>query len=288
MDQINLKDLIKDVLNEGNILNESIKKHLPLSSTSVGRPTGTSHADRPSEPVVENSQATCEESDECSTTSRPIDALRLGLLENESFMKELTERVANTLLKNEGFQDMLAQSLKGKMQAQEVIEQKRMEKLERKIEQMEQYSRRNCLLLHGIHENDDHQKSTDTITKDFIWDQFGVEIFDNDIDRSHRLPARSYQNASNSHTGRKSNKPAPIIIKFQSHNLKNYIYSMKKKLKGSGFVITESLTHERYQCIKDLQKQRFQHKINSYWTRDGRIFYTVPNSSIVYKVQDFE
>ena len=52
------------------------------------------------------------------------------------------------------------------------------------IDDLEQYSRRNCLVLHGVDESID--ENTNEILKTFS-EEIGFEIKENDLDRSHRL-----------------------------------------------------------------------------------------------------
>ena len=58
----------------------------------------------------------------------------------------------------------------------------RTEELEKKIGLQEQYSRRNCILIHGIAEN--KEENTDQQAIDFINDNLDIKI---SIDRSHRI-----------------------------------------------------------------------------------------------------
>ena len=58
----------------------------------------------------------------------------------------------------------------------------RTEELEKKIGRQEQYSRRNCILIHGIAEN--KEENTDQQAIDFINDNLDIKI---SIDRSHRI-----------------------------------------------------------------------------------------------------
>ena len=76
--------------------------------------------------------------------------------------------------------------------------------LEKEADDQEQYSRRNCLLLHGIDEDQD--ESTD------------VKVINSasDIDRSHRIGKKS------------SGKKRPIIIKFARYNCRRHVYHNKK------------------------------------------------------------
>ena len=72
-------------------------------------------------------------------------------------------------------------------------------------EREEQYSRRNCLLIHGISEN--KNENTDVLAMEVTDNKMDIKITDNDIDRTHRI-------------GKPKNngKPKPVIIKFIRYN----------------------------------------------------------------------
>ena len=48
-----------------------------------------------------------------------------------------------------------------------------------------QYSRRNCLLFHGIKE--EKGEDTDCIIINTVKEEMDIEMFPNDLDRSHRI-----------------------------------------------------------------------------------------------------
>jgi hypothetical protein len=52
------------------------------------------------------------------------------------------------------------------------------------------------------------------------------------------------------------------------------VYSNKRLLKQNedGIFVTEKLTQFRTSLIKTLSKLKYEHKIHTYWTSDGRIF----------------
>ena len=102
----------------------------------------------------------------------------------------------------------------------------RIDKLEHLVDRQEQYSRRNCLLVHGIAETND--ENTDDLVLKKIDKKLGVEITENEIDWSHRI-------------GRKKDgqKPRPIIIKLTRYNTGKNVFASKRKLKGTGVSITE-------------------------------------------------
>lgn len=127
-------------------------------------------------------------------------------------------------------------------------------KLESEIDQQQQYSRRNCLLVHGIAESD--SENTDELVRGIFEKQLNVTVEEPDIDRSHRIGKR------------KKDKHRPIIVKFTSYNKRRKVFNEKRQLKGSGVVITESLTARRVALLGIVKKnQNFQ----TTWTVDGRI-----------------
>ena len=83
----------------------------------------------------------------------------------------------------------------------------------------EQYSRRNCLLLHGVPEA---QTDTDNAVLSVANDKLGLNLTRECIDRSHRLG----QSTSNG-------KPPPIIVKLTSYDTRRKIFGAKRQLKGT-------------------------------------------------------
>ena len=78
------------------------------------------------------------------------------------------------------------------------------------IDNLEQYSRRNCLLIHGVKEDQDQSgtnimnrqtEDTDTKVLNLLHDNLHLNIHEGDIDRSHRLGKA------------KADKTRPIIVK---------------------------------------------------------------------------
>ena len=103
------------------------------------------------------------------------------------------------------------------------------------MEKQEQYSRRNCLLLHGIPEK--KQENTDELCIKAINKHLDLDINDRDIDRAHRIG--NPRNADK--------KPRPMIIKLMKYNDRKKILDSKNKLKGKKIAITESLKVYAYE-----------------------------------------
>ena len=84
------------------------------------------------------------------------------------------------------------------------------------LDRQEQYSRRNCLLIHGLPES--KNENTDELVIDAIKEKMGEEIEKNEIDRSHRLGAP-----------KNNGKSRPIIIKFVRYNTRCRTFKNKKR-----------------------------------------------------------
>ena len=130
--------------------------------------------------------------------------------------------------------------------------------LNARLDRQEQYSRRNCLLIHGIEEN--QNENTDALALEIINKKLELDMDEKDVDRTHRIGDKN----------KKKNKPRPIIIKFVRYNDRKKVFYNKKKLKDSGVSITESLTKFR---MDKLGKAREEHGFKHVWTVDGRICY---------------
>lgn len=144
--------------------------------------------------------------------------------------------------------------------------------LENKIDEIEQYGRRQNLRIFGIDEK--KNENTEELVLNIFNNKMGINIQPHMIQRSHRV-----------------GKPAPnknraIIIKFQSYKDRNLVYRNKKNLKGSIISIKEDLTPQRQRLLKEaltiLDKKHI-------WTIDGNIFTSINNKTLqIRKIQDIE
>lgn len=124
------------------------------------------------------------------------------------------------------------------------------------VDALEQYGRRNCLLIHGVAEQED--ENTDTVFINTVSTSLGVVLDARDLDRSHRLGKP-----------RQDGRPRPIIAKFSRYNARASVFAQKKKLKGSSVMLTESLTRTR---VIVLQEARKRYGNTNVWTLNGEIY----------------
>ena len=124
------------------------------------------------------------------------------------------------------------------------------------VDEQEQYFRRNCLLIHGVEEN--QNEDTDTLSINIINEYLELDIQPSAIDRTRRI--------GNKNKARK--KGQTIIIKFTRYNTRKEVFMNKRKFKGTNLSVTESLTSLRMTKLKDA---RDEYDFNKVSTSDGQI-----------------
>ena len=97
--------------------------------------------------------------------------------------------------------------------------------LEKTADDQEQYSRRNCLLIHGLMET--RTEDTDEMVLDVVNNKLNIEISQISIDRNHSLEKRKGP----------CQKPRAVIVKFTRYNDRHHVFTNKKLLTllNSGF-----------------------------------------------------
>ena len=130
-------------------------------------------------------------------------------------------------------------------------------KIEESIDAQQQYSRRNCILLHGIEET--KGEDTDNIVLEVLNSDMDLNISKTALDRSRRIG--NPKSKTNS---------GPIIAKFVRYYGRRDVFMNKKCLKGKDKAITESLTAFRMQKLKNA---RDKHVLFNVWTVDGKLMF---------------
>ena len=103
---------------------------------------------------------------------------------------------------------------------------KKIDDLNRVIDKQEQYSRRNCILLHGMKESEN--EDTDAVVTETLNELLQEKLTDIDIDRSHQQTIKAHHHQV-----------------CQRYNIRNRVFKNKKQLKDTGVSITKSLTQKR-------------------------------------------
>jgi len=137
------------------------------------------------------------------------------LSKNGVFIQTVVSKLYKHIIANEKFKQELHDALlleflqiNSKNEKQIKQNEEKMKHVDSKVEELEQYSRRNCLLIHGIPYV--KGEDADKVVLNFLKKKLDIELEDNSIDRSHRLKSLTTN----------KNRPKPIIVKFVTHNIK--------------------------------------------------------------------
>lgn len=133
--------------------------------------------------------------------------------------------------------------------------QKRIDALEERLDNLEQYSRRSNLRLYGV--PDQVNEDINGLVIGIISSKLKLDITLNDLDRVHRV-------------GKKNDnmKPRAILIKFTNYQKRSLVYNNKRNLKGTSYVIREDLTRNRLEVYGQAVKKYGIRNVN---TRDGLV-----------------
>ena len=131
-----------------------------------------------------------------------------------------------------------------------------LEELKNSLEQQQQYSRRNCILIHRISEQ--KGRDTDEQALKIITEELGEIVENSDLDRANRIGAFKED----------KNKCSPIIVRSSRYNVRDKVPKNIKKFKDKGYLITESLRDLR---MKKLPEARNSFGFTNVWTQDGKI-----------------
>ena len=138
------------------------------------------------------------------------------------------------------------------------------------INELEQYSRKNCINIAGVKEKD--RESVRVLAKD-IGRAVGVNVTDGDIDTAHRI-------------GRQvEGKVRPIIVKFTTFDKRQELYQARRKLRAASapagsslsdaelrlIFVSDNLTATNRGIMYAARQLKNDGKIAAAWTDAGRM-----------------
>ena len=140
--------------------------------------------------------------------------------------------------------------------------------LRKKIDDLEQQSRRLSLRVYGLSE--EVNEDTENKLVNIFQEKLGVPITAESIDRCHRIGV--IRAASVRKTAR------PVLVQFTSYKIRESVYRAKAKLKGTKLVLSEDLTNTRYELLKAARLKFGNRKA---WSNDGKVFVICDDSKVV-------
>lgn len=164
------------------------------------------------------------------------------------------------------------------------------ERAESVMEELQQYGRRNGLRISNVPLGDiavvkrgsKDVKDTLSYALNLFSTRLHIEVSPNAVSRSHIVGKINKEKGT-----------CQILIKFVRYSTRDLIYRAKSKLKSfnnedmSSIFICEDLTATRFTIIQGLFRFHKAGKVHSYWTQDGRIYYLLKGSDVVYSVQNY-
>lgn len=126
-----------------------------------------------------------------------------------------------------------------------------------KVDELEQYSRKNCLIVSGV-------PKSERPTKEIVTDLAGTmgireNITAHDIDNCHWIGEK-------------------IIVKFTNYTARHAFYT-KRKEAGEGVFVNENLTKKRSELLFKCRTLKKEKKLLAAWTNDGQIKIKLPNGT---------
>lgn len=199
------------------------------------------------------------------TSSQSTSGMSSDNLTEEQVAK-ICERQADRILEkiNMKFEQM---EINLNLYVKEVTETKnKIEVLEKKLDETEQYSRLNNLRVYGVEELE--EENVEEVLIKLFKNKMKITISKDDIEKAHRLGPYN------------ENTQRPIFVKFLSFKVRTAIYNEKKILKKTGFVIREDLTKYRLNLLKEAIKKYGKTNV---WTASGKIFASNNNQKRIIK-----
>lgn len=173
---------------------------------------------------------------------------------------------------------------------------KKIVELEKKVDDLEQYTRRDELVITGLDlkhrtyarvtanintTEDSSQEELETLEQQIVtfFHNKDIHIQYEDISICHTLPAKS-----------EKFKPS-IVIRFISRKARNNLIMQAKKLKGTNVYINEHLTKKNGNIAREARLLKKQKKIVATWTRNGNIWVRTKEGSqakIIRELKDLQ
>ena len=142
-----------------------------------------------------------------------------------------------------------------------------------KVDELEQYGRRQNLEIVGVPEKED--ENTNAIVLE-VAKMLDVNIMSSHISTSHRLPKKKASSRNNSCS-------SPIIVRFTSRDIRNQIYANRKKARfvdlknfsvsdTKNIFVNENLTPTRKQLFWKTKQEVKNNSWKYIWTHNGNVF----------------
>lgn len=128
-----------------------------------------------------------------------------------------------------------------------------------RVKSMELHRNAQCIVIHGIKEQNNSDMYSTAIT--LFHDKINIKVNKSDISYCYWLGRRDST----------KKKPRPLVVQFCTRWRRDEMFNNKKRLKGTGIIITELLTQETLMLFKKA-REAFDKRA---WTFNGLVYIEV-------------
>ena len=206
---------------------------------------------------------------------KELEGLKDSMSFNEKELQDIKDSLKKTSKANASLREELTKTKKELQSAKQDLDKEKEETLKVwcAFDDLEQYTRKNSLEIHGLPERV-YSDTESAVIK--IANALHVNIQSDDIEISHKLKGKE---------GKR-----PIIVKFCSHKSKSMLYKQRIKLRNvkiadifpsytaatesnqDRIYINENLTPYRKDVLKEANQRKRNNLLTSVWTLDGKIY----------------
>ena len=156
-----------------------------------------------------------------------------------------------------------------------------------KVDELEQYGRRQNLEIVGVPEKED--ENTNAIVLE-VAKMLDVDIMSSHISTSHRLPKKKASSRNNSGS-------SPIIVRFTSRDIRNQIYANRKMARfvdlknfsvsdTKNIFVNENLTPTRKQLFWKTKQEVKNNSWKYIWTHNGNVFVKKDDNATITAIKN--
>lgn len=195
-----------------------------------------------------------------SQFNRRVDVLETSIFDANTRIDGLENEIKKLKSENTNLHDELA------------VANAKVRSLTENYDTLEQYSRSDNLLIHGVpYLSEANEKLLDKTVIDMLNTNLpNLNLDPKDISIMHRTRISRQQSSQNGPP-----KPPPVVIRFTRRVVRNNILHRRRELKGKRVAISEQLTQNRAQLLQKAQDLITDNKIQNAWSQDGKILIKV-------------
>jgi hypothetical protein len=206
----------------------------------------------------------CKNSDTLDSMSKVVEEFRAALFD----LKVDNDKMKEELEKSKKREQALSEELtEAKFSASLALH---------KVNELEQYTRRNNVRIFGVSEEGENDKSEGEHHSDQVCEKKVLQM----LTKKLKVPVKSEDLEAVHRVGKVEGREGPraLIVRFVNRKKRQEVISARKALKGSGVVIVDDMTRTNIQTFEAVKRDDL---CKEAWTSQGRIYMKTVTERIV-------